>query len=122
MCLLGLQEIQNYWSINNNVLDLFLQYVDSSIAQRLQGPSPTHGVVNATGNSSLEELGHIERVVPFDMSTPFAHAQNMTLEDQYLNILHGSWAGGQEGTDLGAELQINGPLQLESFDILGRSL
>ncbi|KAJ6439799.1 cutinase transcription factor 1 alpha [Purpureocillium lavendulum] len=35
MCLLCLKEIQKYWRINNNVLDLFLQYLDRSIADRL---------------------------------------------------------------------------------------
>lgn len=35
MSLLCLKEIQKYWRINNNVLDLFLQYLDRSIAERL---------------------------------------------------------------------------------------
>lgn len=35
MCLICLKEIQKYWRINNNVLDIFFQYLDASIADRL---------------------------------------------------------------------------------------
>ncbi|KAF4122205.1 acyl-CoA dehydrogenase [Geosmithia morbida] len=35
LCLLCLEEIRKYWRINNNVLDLFLRYLDSSIARNL---------------------------------------------------------------------------------------
>lgn len=37
ICLLGLKEVQKFWRINNTVLDLFLQYLDESIARRLRG-------------------------------------------------------------------------------------
>ncbi|PON22054.1 hypothetical protein TGAM01_v209124 [Trichoderma gamsii] len=39
-CLLCLKEVQKYWRINNNTLDLFLQYLDRSIAARLHGMQP----------------------------------------------------------------------------------
>lgn len=37
---MGLKEIQKYWKINNNLLDLFLNYLDESIARRLHGDGP----------------------------------------------------------------------------------
>ncbi|KAI0456520.1 N-terminal binuclear Zn cluster-containing/DNA binding domain-containing protein [Xylaria acuta] len=39
MCLMSLKEIQKYWKINNNLLDLFLKYLDGPIAERLHGSS-----------------------------------------------------------------------------------
>lgn len=35
-----MKEVQKYWRINNNTLDLFLQYLDRSIAARLHGMQP----------------------------------------------------------------------------------
>lgn len=35
MCLICLKEVQKYWRINNNVLDIFFQYLDASLADRL---------------------------------------------------------------------------------------
>ncbi|KAF4336653.1 hypothetical protein FBEOM_9472 [Fusarium beomiforme] len=126
MCLLGLQEIQKYWRINNNVLDLFFQYLDVSIAQRLNRPPRTHNTVSAVATSSSEEqLGHNETnsgVVSFDFPTPFAQAQSRAFEDQCINILYGPWEGGEKGADLEAAFHVDNSLELESFDILGRSL
>ncbi|KAL7797415.1 N-terminal binuclear Zn cluster-containing/DNA binding domain-containing protein [Trichoderma ceciliae] len=39
-CLLCLKEVQKYWRININILDIFLQYLDRSIAARLHGTQP----------------------------------------------------------------------------------
>jgi hypothetical protein len=98
MCLLGLQEIQKYWRINNNVLDLFLRYLDTSIANRLQPPEPQGG-----GGG-----------VRYDLETP--------LEDQYFNLLYGPWEGDGGMADLGLVLQVDEPLQMSGLNILERSL
>ncbi|GJN71818.1 cutinase transcription factor 1 alpha [Purpureocillium lilacinum] len=50
MCLLCLKEIQKYWRINNNVLDLFLQYLDRSIADRLHA-AQADGAAHGSGNA-----------------------------------------------------------------------
>ncbi|KAL6918453.1 hypothetical protein FSST1_009948 [Fusarium sambucinum] len=127
MCLLGLQEIQKYWRINNNVLDLFLQYLDVSIARRLKGQHPAPDVVHATTGPSSEEQQHGNNEmnvgeVPFDFPTPFTQDQSRAFEDQYIKMLYGPWDGGG-GPDFGATFDVdNDSLQLESFNILGRSL
>lgn len=48
ICLLGLKEVQKFWRINNTVLDLFLQYLDESIARRLRGGRDEHAGANTT--------------------------------------------------------------------------
>ncbi|KAJ5060424.1 hypothetical protein J3E72DRAFT_370704 [Bipolaris maydis] len=59
ICLLGLQEIRKYWRINNNVSNLFLQYLDVSIAQKLHGTSHTQNTTHSSNNyfASGEQLG-----------------------------------------------------------------
>lgn len=62
MCLLCLKEIQKYWRINNNVLDLFLQYLDRSIADRLHaaqadGAGHHGGNADAAGDSGMSGTG-----------------------------------------------------------------
>ncbi|KAG6017706.1 hypothetical protein E4U43_000307, partial [Claviceps pusilla] len=52
MSLLCLKEIQKYWRINNNVLDLFLQYLDRSIADRLHAAQVDGAQTTATASSS----------------------------------------------------------------------
>lgn len=49
LCLLGLKEIQRYWKINNNVLDLFFTYMDDAMAQKLIDEDNTGG--QSTANS-----------------------------------------------------------------------
>ncbi|XWW98396.1 hypothetical protein V2A60_006396 [Cordyceps javanica] len=56
MCLICLKEIQKYWRINNNVLDIFFQYLDASIADRLHAKQLYAGnglpaAAAATGNA-----------------------------------------------------------------------
>lgn len=52
LCLLCLKEIQKYWRVNNNVLDLFLQYLDSSIAKRLHGGGPSDAAAAANNTAA----------------------------------------------------------------------
>ena len=80
LCLLCLKEIQKYWRVNNNVLDLFLQYLDSSIAKRLHGPrSETAAAAAATAAAAEGVSGEVKTTaaskdVPdgADMSSPTA--------------------------------------------------
>ncbi|KAF5230905.1 hypothetical protein FANTH_13636 [Fusarium anthophilum] len=94
MCLLGLQEIQKYWRINNNVLDLFLQYLDVSIAQRLHGASGTLSTANP--NSGLLAPGqqpggdidesHVGVGLLSGPLSPPTQLQPSAFEDQFLNL------------------------------------
>ncbi|KAH6606148.1 hypothetical protein Trco_005301 [Trichoderma cornu-damae] len=82
-CLLCLKEVQKYWRINITVLDLFLQYLDRSIAARLHGmqpdtlipPPPT---VNQAPSS--KETNDSKSVAAIDASTldtnPDSRSQN----------------------------------------------
>lgn len=130
MCLLGLQEIQKYWKINNNVLDLFLQYLDVSIAQRLHGATrsdaPIHSIADLeSGATSEDQQGSADAASPgertHDFPTPQTQAQTRVFEDQYFNLLYGPWEGDDGMADLGLVLQANDPMQMESLNILGRS-
>ncbi|KAJ4253785.1 hypothetical protein NW762_010179 [Fusarium torreyae] len=126
MCLLGLQEIQNYWRINNNVLDLFLQYLDVSIAQRLNGTSQSHNAAHPGPDSTAEgqqgNENEADSDIGLDFLSPHTQAQGRAFEDQYINLLYGPWEGDNGTADLGAVLQASDPSHLESLDILGRSL
>ncbi|RSL86425.1 hypothetical protein CEP51_002805 [Fusarium floridanum] len=130
MCLLGLQEIQKYWRINNNVLDLFLQYLDVSIAQRLHGATqsdaPIHSIADIeSGATSEDQQGSADAATPgdrtHDFPTPQTQAQTRVFEDQYFNLLYGPWEGDDGMADLSLVLQANDPMQMESLNILGRS-
>ncbi|KAI0863776.1 hypothetical protein F4860DRAFT_501743 [Xylaria cubensis] len=55
MCLMGLKEIQKYWKINNNLLDLFLKYLDGSIAKRLHGSGVEGREESTAGPSTSQE-------------------------------------------------------------------
>lgn len=135
MCLLGLQEIQKYWRINNNVLDLFLQYLDTSIAHRL------HGGGAQSSENTLQNIANIEpQMLPgeqlhettpasdfgggerYDFPTPQTQAQTRIFEDQYFNMLYGPWEGDDGMADLGLVLQVDDPLQMSGLNILERSL
>lgn len=131
MCLLGLQEIKKYWRINNNVLDLFLQYLDVSIAKRLHGPTQTEGTSQNSGSSAEHQMSLGEMSTPavlnphlesdrYDFPTPQMQAQTKAFEDQYFNMLYGPWEGDDGVADLGLVLHADDPLQ--SLNFLGRSL
>ncbi|KAM5357769.1 hypothetical protein ACJZ2D_015936 [Fusarium nematophilum] len=131
MCLLGLKEVQKYWGINNNILDLFLRYLDVSVAQRIgrrEGdirtqstsgpdqsllfPTPQSNAVlqsiegTAEGDESMLNLGdHLGR---FE-------------EDESFNLVFGPWeAELPESLDLG--LRLSDMAQIEGLDFLSRSL
>ncbi|KPM42929.1 hypothetical protein AK830_g3594 [Neonectria ditissima] len=133
MCLLALQEIQKYWRINNNVLDLFLQYLDVSIARRLHGTGQAEGILHSTANLDPQLIGDSQGEdrdslpLPeggdrYDFPTPQTQAQTKAFEDQYFNMLYGPWEGDDGLADLGLVLQTDDPLQMESLNFLGRSL
>lgn len=114
MCLLCLKEIQKYWRINNNVLDLFLQYLDRSIADRLhaaQAQAQTDGV-----SAVKQPTRSTKRPDPFVGSNGGASAvpspsldqqrvQHDLFQDQYLNLVNGHWEGDDAFGDLGLFLQ-----------------
>ncbi|KAF5013617.1 hypothetical protein FDECE_378 [Fusarium decemcellulare] len=120
MCLLGLQEIQKYWKINNNVLDLFLQYLDVSIAQRLHGAAQSDAPIRSLADLEPAE-DQQEPAQTYDFPTPQTQAQTKAFEDQYFNLLYGPWEGDDGMADLGLVLQANDPMQMESLNILGPS-
>lgn len=127
MCLLGLQEIQKYWRINNNVLDLFLQYLDVSIAQRLHGasqaqvmPNPEHGPITSEqrqADTNEPLLGAIAS----GLSTPQIQPHGSIFEDQFFNLLFGPWEGG-DSLNLESTAEPNGPGSLAGLNNLRREL
>ncbi|KAH6896678.1 N-terminal binuclear Zn cluster-containing/DNA binding domain-containing protein [Thelonectria olida] len=125
MCLLGLEEIKKYWRINNNVLDLFLQYLDVSIAKRLHGSQAREGSTTtheARITSQVTTETPIDGDARYDFPTPQMQAQTKAFEDQYFNMLYGPWEGEDGLADLGLVFQADDPLQTESLNFLGRSL
>ncbi|RSM12422.1 hypothetical protein CEP52_002476 [Fusarium oligoseptatum] len=121
---------KKYWRINNNVLDLFLQYLDVSIAQRLHGATqsdaPIHSIADIeSGTTSEDQQGSVDAATPgdrtHDFPTPQTQAQTRVFEDQYFNLLYGPWEGDDGMADLSLVLQANDPMQMESLNILGRS-
>lgn len=136
LCLLCLKEIQKYWRINNNVLDLFLQYLDSSIAKRLHGghPETMPGVASGTAKATTaKDSSGLDLVPPadtFDDSQPH-HLREVQgqqrqpvdlFEDQYLSLINGQWEGDDALGDLGLFLRGQDFMQGESLDFLERSL
>lgn len=94
MCLLGLKEIQNYWSINNLVLDLFFQYLDESTARRLHGGHaegrrhPTTAPIqdpNIENDQSAADAPH--------MNPSFQLPSDALDSELYLNFFSTSWEG-----------------------------
>lgn len=135
--------MQKYWRINNNVLDLFLHYLDGSIAKRLQtgqndipddvttdatrapsstiaGPAATETsalgaglmptTLQTTGGVQTTAEGSSEGRQPVDL-----------FEEQYLNLVNGSWEMDDAQGDLGLFLKGDEFMQ-EGLGFLGRSL
>lgn len=126
ICLLGLQEIQKYWRINNNVLDLFLQYLDVSIAQRLHGasqaqgmPNLVHGPVTGEGQDDTNEA--LLGAIPSGLSSPQLQPQGSVFEDQFMNLLFGPWEGG-DSLNLESAAQPSGTGFLAGLNNLDRTL
>ena len=113
------------------LLDLFLQYLDFSIAQRIREPSrgdaPIHSSADIEPTSALEgQLGDADGTTlegpVHDSLTQPTHTQYKELEDQYFNLLYGPWEGHDGTADLRMVLQANDPMQLNNLEFLGRSL
>lgn len=132
ICLLGLKEVQKFWRINNTVLDLFLQYLDESIARRLRGtgdasrdektnPVTASAVVSREGSTS----GLLTQAEP-----PSLSPETNSFEDQYFSFLSTNWEGENAIDDLGfildpqlqAQTSAGGPAQVDGLNFLERWL
>lgn len=135
ICLLGLKEVQKFWRINNTVLDLFLQYLDESIARRLRGdgggPSrdekvPAVAAAAAAPAAVSREGTNLGLLAQADPIQP----ETSSFEDQYFNFLSTNWEGENAIDDLGfildphlqAQTPTGGPAQLDGLNFLERSL
>ncbi|PHH64501.1 hypothetical protein CDD81_4576 [Ophiocordyceps australis] len=116
ICLLCLKEIQTYWSINNNVLDLFLQYLDRSIAERLHAAQ----VEDAGDSAAAKQETQIAQprasqegaqspsqpaLLPSIEPVQQTRTENDLTSDQYFNLVSGNWEGDDALGDLGLFLQ-----------------
>ncbi|KAF7562535.1 hypothetical protein G7046_g1588 [Stylonectria norvegica] len=127
MCLLSLQEVQKYWTINNNVLDLFLKYLDQSIAKRLHGSAALPDALShdLVANSLLTPGAHPSETIASPEQTEMSLSTPQTdkaLGDQYFNMLYGPWEGDDGMAGLGAMLEADDAVQFEGLGFLGRSL
>ncbi|KJZ78517.1 hypothetical protein HIM_01908 [Hirsutella minnesotensis 3608] len=117
MCLLCLKEIQKYWRINNNVLDLFLQYLDRSIADRLHA-AQAEGIANEPSDSTKRFMSESELASAHMTPLPLYRGdsrnspavdqprnQDGLLEDQYFNLVNNHWEGDDALGDLSLFLQ-----------------
>ena len=136
MCLLCLKEIQKYWRINITVLDLFLQYLDCSIAERLHATNPTddRGATDVSG-----EAGADQTLAPAPASTgmpasngaavggmvnpPVPSQPDMTFDDEYFtNLMNGHWEGDDALGDLGLFLQVDDASAGKGLNVFGKGL
>lgn len=130
ICLLGLKEVQKFWRINNTVLDLFLQYLDESIARRLRGDGDTSrdektttATISAAVPRQSSSSGLLAQAAPFQPETN-------SFEDQYFSFLSTNWEGENAIDDLGfildpqfqAQAPEGGPAQLDGLNFLERWL
>lgn len=129
ICLLGLKEVQKFWRINNTVLDLFLQYLDESIARRLRG----------------DDVGQDDRLSAIALSAAVSRSSNSpnlpteanlsqpetnSFEDHYFNFMSTNWEGEKAIDDLGFILDPQfqthtpegGPAQVDGLNLLERWL
>lgn len=130
ICLLGLKEVQKFWRINNTVLDLFLQYLDESIAKRLRGDGDTSRDEGASAVVSREgsSAGLVNSDPPAHEIPPGMPDTN-TFEDHYFNLLQTNWEGDNAIDDLGYILGTSiqtqspgGPMQVNGLNFLERWL
>ncbi|QKX59301.1 uncharacterized protein TRUGW13939_06433 [Talaromyces rugulosus] len=120
ICLLGLNEIQKYWRVNNLVLDFFFQYLDDSTARILlaadterQGFGKASIASSARHPDMLTESGgptvpqNATQITPQEnpMSFPSSTADAPgPPEDQYWNFVRMNWEGDENNpanSDLG---------------------
>lgn len=138
ICLLGLKEVQKFWRINNTVLDLFLQYLDESIARRLRGggdasrdekTNTATATTTATPSAAVSREGSTHAARLFAQASPFQPETN-SFEDQYFNFLSTNWEGENAIDDLGlildpqfqAQTPAGGPAQVDGLNFLERWL
>ena len=149
LCLLCLKEFQKYWRINNNVLDLFLHYLDGSIAKRLHGAGGSqeeadHHADAAVDSRADEVTPAMAPVTPGMSSTlgtataagvdgggmPVTSSTGMQggdmaitdlFEEQYLSLVNGQWDMDDAQGELGLFLKGDEFMQ-EGLGFLGRSL
>ncbi|KAI3401747.1 hypothetical protein diail_9411 [Diaporthe ilicicola] len=131
ICLLGLKEVQKFWRINNTVLDLFLQYLDESIAKRLRGDGDTSRDEGASAAVSREgsSAGLTANIDPPAQDIPTGLPDTNTFEDHYFNLLQTNWEGDNAIDDLGYILGTSiqtqspgGPMQVNGLNFLERWL
>ncbi|RSM15527.1 hypothetical protein CDV31_004963 [Fusarium ambrosium] len=129
MCLLGLKEIQKYWRINNNILDLFLNYLDVSIARKLRssGDEEDLGHVNrcqvANNNmaASRLETNRVENLAQSHIPD-FGDQLGTFEQDEYFNLVFGPWDPSETGGNIDLEWPPTDLEQMEGLDFLSRSL
>ncbi|KAF4830154.1 Cutinase transcription factor 1 alpha [Colletotrichum tropicale] len=127
MCHLGLKEIQNYWRINNNVLDLFLQYLDKPIAKRIYNEDADVAAADGASGSTAGLSPFNTASTPQNLSTDTVEqSRSDAIEDQYFNLMQTNWEGehalGDLGLFLDPQLYANGPMQVEGLNFLQRCL
>ncbi|KAJ0356297.1 hypothetical protein KNSL1_000005 [Colletotrichum chrysophilum] len=127
MCHLGLKEIQNYWRINNNVLDLFLQYLDKPIAKRIYNEDADAAAADGASGSTAGLSPFNTASTPQNLSTDTVEqSRSDAIEDQYFNLMQTNWEGehalGDLGLFLDPQLYANGPMQVEGLNFLQRCL
>ncbi|KAH6871027.1 fungal-specific transcription factor domain-containing protein [Thelonectria olida] len=131
MCLLGLQEIQKFWRINNNILDLFLQYLDASVSQRLHRAASDealhnmndHGQPLSSGNQQDDnsDLPSGEDEQSREFPTPQTESHGGAVEEgECFNLVFGPWDDILENLDFTP--QVADLIQIEGLDFLSRSL
>lgn len=130
ICLLGLKEVQKFWRINNTVLDLFLQYLDESIAKRLRGDGDTSRDEGASAVVSREgSSAGLMNTDPPAHEIPTGMPDTNSFEDHYFNLLQTNWEGDNAIDDLGYILGTSiqtqspgGPMQVNGLNFLERWL
>ncbi|KAI8256766.1 Mesaconyl-C(4)-CoA hydratase [Colletotrichum sp. SAR 10_77] len=102
MCHLGLKEIQNYWRINNNVLDLFLQYLDKPIAKRIYNEDADAAATDGVSGSTAGPSPFNTASTPQNLSTDTVEqSRSDAIEDQYFSLMQTNWEGEHALGDLG---------------------
>ncbi|KAI1747971.1 hypothetical protein F4782DRAFT_543178 [Xylaria castorea] len=134
MCLMSLKEIQKYWKINNNLLDLFLKYLDGSIAERLHGSSMEGCEESTAGPSTSQgpQEPNVSLTVAAEPQSSVSYQDGEERTEGGLGNLHihtfqpnmGSLGDGL--FDLGLYLDSQGTMddemQFESLNFLHRAL
>lgn len=122
ICLLGLVEMQKYWRINNNILDLFFQYLDESIAKRLQGTDADTSHSQVVRNAAPSESDGADAVSSSGTEPPnFTPSDGIWIqpeifENQHFMLFNELWDDGSIPGDLALFLEAGDPGQVESLN------